>query len=197
MSAKHAKGDADHGGKDASAKEIARLQQEIANLKDQHLRTLADVDNTKKRLQRDHEELRRFASETVVRQLLPLLDSLDQALASIHQHAKTEAVSQGIQLIHQQLVALLKQEGAERIQTIGARFDPHRHEAVGHVPASDEVPEHTIAEELQVGYAMHGKVLRPAMVKVARATTEDASSTSSAPPGTASTPQREEHDPRD
>ena len=140
---------------------------EVAQLKDQHLRALAELDNAKKRLQREKEEFARYAAESVVRALLPIVDSLDQALVAVDKQSDPTAVIKGVHLIYRQLLGLLEKEGVKRIPTVGEPFDPHKHEAVAQVEAADGVADHTVAEEIQIGYMMHGKVIRPAMVKVA------------------------------
>jgi molecular chaperone GrpE len=147
---------------------VARLERELKDAKDQCLRTLAELDNARKRHQREKEEYGKYAAETLVRELLPIIDSLDHALVAVDKQAEPQAVIKGIHLIYRQLLGLLGKEGVKRIETVGAPFDPHRHEAVGHVDAIDGQPENTVAEEVQVGYTMHGKVIRPAVVKVAR-----------------------------
>lgn len=146
----------------------AQLQQELQRLKDQHLRLLAEVDNAKKRLQREKEEFVKYAGESLVRELLPILDSLDQALVAVDKRSDTEAVIKGVHLIYRQLLGLLEKEGVKRIATIGKSFDPYWHEAVGHVEVADGTSENTIVEEVHVGYTMNGKVIRPALVKVAK-----------------------------
>ena len=152
---------------EAEAARLERLQDEVRELNDQRLRMLADLDNTKKRLQREREEFSRFAAETLIRQLLPILDSLDQALVAVDKQADADAVVKGVHLIHRQLLGVLHKEGVARIPTVGEPFDPHRHEAVGRVEAADGAADNTIVEDVQVGYTMHDKVLRPALVKVA------------------------------
>ena len=172
--------------------EIERLKQEAAEAKERYLRTLAEFENAKKRLQREKEEFSKYAAEAVLRELLPIVDSLDHALvavdpstrpaaaglardsapAGLRKQPGMEVIVQGVQLIHKQLLALLEKEGIKRIATVGEPFDPHRHEAVSQVEAQDGQADGTIVEEVQVGYTMHGKVIRPAMVKVAQQTTE-------------------------
>ena len=147
--------------------QLEQLKAEAQQLAEERLRMLADLDNTKKRLQREREEFARFAAESTIRQLLPILDSLDQALVAVDKQTDANAIITGVHLIHRQLLGVLQKEGVKRIPTVGEAFDPHRHEAVGHVEAGDGVAENTIVEELQVGYTMHDKVLRPALVKVA------------------------------
>ena len=147
--------------------ELERLKHEVKQAKEQSLRALAEFENTKKRLRREQEEFVRFAAETVVRELLPIIDSLDQALVAVDKQADPQAIIKGIHLIYRQLLGLLEEEGVKRIPTVGEPFDPHKHEAVAQVETNDGTADHTIVEEVQVGYTMHGKVVRPAIVKVA------------------------------
>ena len=148
---------------------VEQLRQEAQQAKEQYLRTLADVENTKKRLQREKEEFVRYAAEGMIRRLLPIIDGLDQAVATVDESHDPEAVLKGVHLLYRQLLGLLQKEGVTRIPTVGERFDPNLHEAVAQVPAEADTADGTITEEVQVGYMMNGKVLRPAMVKVATA----------------------------
>ena len=152
----------------ATPDEVKRLQQEAQQAKDRYLRTLADVENTKKRLTREKEEFLRYAAEAMVRELLPIVDSLDQALVAVDKQADPQAIIKGVHLIYRQLLGLLDKEGVRRIPTVGEPFDPHKHEAVAQVETTDGTADETIIEEVQVGYMMHNKVIRPAMVKVAK-----------------------------
>ncbi len=152
----------------AAADDAARLKQETKDAKDQYLRTLAEFENTKKRLQREKEEFIKYAAETMVRDLLPIVDSLGQALVAVDKQSDPQAVIKGVHLIYRELLGLLEKEGVKRIPTIGERFDPHVHEAVAEAPSADGQADGTVVEEIQVGYTMHGKVVRPAMVKVAK-----------------------------
>jgi len=149
--------------------ELERLRREVQQAKDQYLRALAEADNAKKRLHREQQEFVRYAAESVVRSLLPIVDSLDQALVAVDRQADPQAVVKGVHLIYRQLLGLLEKEGVKRIPTVGEPFDPHQHEAVAQVEPGDGVADDTVAEEVQVGYTMHGKVIRPAIVKVAKA----------------------------
>ena len=152
------------------AQELERLKQEVKEAKDQYLRTLAEMENLRKRMQRESEESRKFAVADTARSLLPIVDSLQQASVAVDKPWNPEAVAHGVYLIHRQLVGFLQEQGIKQIPTVGYQFDPHLHEAVGQAPSQDGQPDGTIAEEIQVGYTMHGKVIRPAMVKVVKAT---------------------------
>ncbi|MBI3083558.1 MAG: nucleotide exchange factor GrpE [Candidatus Omnitrophica bacterium] len=150
------------------AEEIERLKQEAKQAHERYLRTLAEFENTKKRLHREKEEFVRYASETVVRELLPIVDSLGQALVAVDQQADPQAIVKGVHLIYRQLLGLLEKEGVKRIPSVGETFDPHRHEAVAQVESTDGTPDERVVEEVQAGYTMHGRVIRPAIVKVAK-----------------------------
>lgn len=152
----------------AKEEEPERMKQEAREAQERYLRTLAEFENTKKRLHREKEEFVRYASETMVRELLPIIDSLDQALVAVDRQSDPEAITKGVHLIYRQLLGLLEKEGVKRIPTVGEPFDPHKHEAVAQVETSDGTADETVVEEVQVGYTMHGKVIRPAMVKVAK-----------------------------
>ncbi len=160
--------------------ELERLKRETEQAKEQYLRTLAEFDNTKKRLNREKEEFVRYASETLIRELLPIIDALDQALVAVDKQADPDAIAKGVHLIHRQLLGLLAKEGITRIPTVGQPFDPHLHEAVAHAETADGT-DGAVVEEVQVGYTMHGKVIRPAMVKVAKHPTDKAAQTREQP----------------
>ena len=166
------RGDEETAPEAEPSNEIERLKQEAAEAKERYLRTLAEFENAKKRLHREKEEFSKYAAEAVLRELLPIVDSLDHALVAVDKQSDPEAVIKGVHLIYRQLLGLLEKEGIKRIATVGEPFDPHRHEAVAQVEAQGGQADGTIVEEVQVGYTMHGKVIRPAMVKVAQQTTE-------------------------
>ncbi len=150
----------------APAPDVEQLTEQVRQAKDQYLRTLAEVENTKKRLLRDREEFAKYAAEAMIRQLLPIIDGMGQALVTVGE--REDPVITGVNLIHRQLLGVLAKEGVKRIPTVGERFDPHLHEAVGTVPAAEKAADGAVAEEVHAGYTMHGKVIRPAMVKVAK-----------------------------
>jgi len=153
---------------EASEASVAQMQLELKRVNEEYLRALAEFDNTRKRLLREKEEFAKFSALAVVGQLLPIIDGLDQAVTAVDQQADPEAISKGVHLIYRQLLGLLEKEGVQRIPTVGCAFDPQLHEAVALVEAQDGQADGSVVEEVQVGYTMHGKVLRPAIVKVAK-----------------------------
>ncbi len=151
-------------------KELEAARADSIEAQERSLRMLAELDNTKKRLERDKIAFVQYAAERIIRDLLPILDSFQQAVQNTadEKTATDGASMKGIRLIYDQLQSLIKKEGVERMETVGKPFDPNLHEAVMQVPVEDGQPEEQVVEELQIGYTMHGKVLRPAMVKISK-----------------------------
>jgi molecular chaperone GrpE len=145
------------------ADEISRLREEIADLRDRSMRTLADFDNFRKRSERERQELKRYALVEPLREFLTVVDNLDLALSA---GGSTEDLKRGVEMIHRQMYDLLRRLGAREVESVGQPFDPALHEAV----AREEDPTvkvPTVSGELRRGYLIHDRLLRPAMVKVA------------------------------
>jgi molecular chaperone GrpE len=136
---------------------------ELAELRDRHLRLLADFDNFRKRAERELEERTRYVLAEPIRDLLPVLDNLERALAA--QGSEGDLI-RGVEMIARQFLDVLRRFGVEPVPAVGARFDPRRHEAVMSVESA-AVAEPTVVEELQRGYLLRDRLLRPALVKVA------------------------------
>jgi|Deesub1362A_J573_1020465.scaffolds.fasta_scaffold00069_66 molecular chaperone GrpE len=154
----------DEGQQDLGAQlavESARAEEYYQQL----LRLRADFENFRRRTRQEREEWFRQAAEEIVAAMLPVLDNFERALAKPGD--SLEDFLTGIRMIHRQLGEILAQQGLERIPGTGEEFDPNLHEAVARVE-SGEVPENTIIEELRPGYYFKGKVIRPALVKVAK-----------------------------
>jgi molecular chaperone GrpE len=145
--------------------ELEKLAAEKADLKNTLIRLQADFDNYRKRVERERHHDRHRGAELLVENLLPVLDGFDRAI-SAHREAAHNEFRAGFELIRKQLLDVLSKQGLQKIETEGKRFDPHFHHAIERVETSDQ-PDDTILEELQSGYVFHGKVLRPAMVRVA------------------------------
>jgi len=134
--------------------------------RDTLLRALADADNARKRAQAEIAQARKFAAERIVEDLLPVMDSLEAALSQGDEAA--EAILAGVEVTRKQLAGALERAGVGLIGAEpGQRFDPHRHEAMAAVE-SDQEPN-TVVAVLQKGYALHDRVVRPALVTVAKA----------------------------
>jgi molecular chaperone GrpE len=148
--------------------ELGRLTEERDQLRDRLLRTTAEFDNYRKRVDRDRQEMAGRAAESVLTEILPIIDDLERALATPETGEGGEAYRRGVELIHKQLLDLLTRRGVTPIETAGATFDPHLHQAVSSEPSADH-QEGEIIEEFRRGYRLGERLLRPAMVKVATA----------------------------
>ncbi|HYV63235.1 MAG TPA: nucleotide exchange factor GrpE [Bryobacteraceae bacterium] len=140
-----------------------RLAAENAELQDRFLRAQAEFQNFRKRVDKDRLELSEYASMEACRMLLPIIDDFERALET---DTADKKYAQGLELIRQRLFDALKKLGLEPIVAQGEPFDPHIHHAVEMVETED-VPDHTVLAEFQRGYNFKGRLLRPAMVKVA------------------------------
>lgn len=148
-------------------KQLDEAQEQIRNLQDRWQRAAADLSNLRRRTEQDREEMEKFASMVLVAEILPVLDNFDRALATIPGNLQMLTWIQGVMLIERHLQALLQQRGVEPIEADGAEFNPSLHEAISERETSD-VPAGRITQVYQTGYTMHGRVIRPALVEVAR-----------------------------
>lgn len=146
---------------------LERAQAEAARLKDQLLRLAADFDNFKKRSRRELSDMAKTSREEVLRDLLPVFDNLERATAHASQATDVAALSEGIAMVMRQFTDTLGKLGIERIPSVGSPFDPTVHEAVQHLETTEHPPG-AVAVELQAGYRAGDRVLRPAMVVVAK-----------------------------
>lgn len=147
-------------------KEIGTYKARLSECEDRFLRLAADYDNYKKRTAREFGELIRNANEDLISQLIPVVDNFERALAAA-QSSDGDSFHQGIDMIYQQLKDLLEKQGVQEIEAINEPFDPHKHEAVMVVEKEGAGPE-TVVEEVEKGYLLHDKVLRPAKVAVSK-----------------------------
>ncbi|MFQ5736157.1 MAG: nucleotide exchange factor GrpE [Thermodesulfobacteriota bacterium] len=155
--------------------EIERLKGEIeakekeakANL-DKYLRSVADLENFRKRAQKEISDSKCFANETLISELLPVLDNFERALAHADGDGGSGSVRDGIKLIIDQMFGVLRKFGLEEVDALGQRFDPGLHHAISETESADAEPG-TVVEVFQKGYYLKGKLVRPAMVAVARA----------------------------
>jgi molecular chaperone GrpE len=129
------------------------------------LRSQAELDNYRKRVQRERDDERRYAALSIIRDLLAPLDNLQRAVESARKSGESGNVLQGIELVVQQMDRVLSGHGAKAIPAAGQPFDPHLHEAVQQMP-SEEQPPMTILQELERGYTLHDRVVRPSKVIV-------------------------------
>ena len=151
---------------------LAQAQAEAAKLKDQWLRTAADFDNFRKRTRKELEDARRSGREDLLRALLPVFDNLERAIQSAQRSSDVKAVADGLALVQRQFTESLGREGISRIATIGQPFDPGVHEAIQQVETSDHEPG-TVLAEVQPGYVQGDRLVRAAMVVVAKAKADE------------------------
>ncbi len=147
--------------------EIEKLKAELEDWKQSYMRKQADFQNFTKRKEREMEELRKYASEKIITKLLDGMDNLERAIVSSSQTKDFDGLVKGVELTLNKIKDIMKSEGVEEIKTEGAEFDPHEHMAVM-VEESAEHDNNKIIMELQKGYKMKGKVIRPSMVKVCK-----------------------------
>ena len=148
--------------------EVVSLRQRVEELTQQLMRLQADFDNYRKRSRRDLQEGIIRANEELVRQLLPVLDNLERALA-VDSDASAASIREGVQLVYRQFLDILSKEGLEPIEALGEDFDPTLHEAVMVETVEDPEMENRILQEFQKGYTFRERVLRAAVVKVGKA----------------------------
>ena len=143
--------------------ETEKLKAEIEEKKNQYLRLQADFENFRRRTRQEKEELGNVVTQTILKDMLPLLDNFERALAS--DNKDSEGFHKGVEMIYNQFAEALKKNGLEYIETEGKKFDPNFHQAVMRVQNPD-LEDETIAAELQKGYIVKGRVVRPSMVQV-------------------------------
>lgn len=144
--------------------EISEESQELEKIKDSYLRLQADFTNYRNRQEKEKQDIHKYASEKLITKLLTVVDNLDRAL---NEEKEKDAFTEGIELVREDLLNILKQEGLEEIESDGVLFDANKHHAV-FMEESDKVESGHIIETFQKGYTLNGKVIRPSMVKVSQ-----------------------------
>lgn len=150
------------------------LKEELKSLKAQNKdyygqlqRQQAEFDNFRKRTQKEKDDLVKYAAERVLTSMLPIVDNFERALAAAKSNSDMESFSRGVEMIFRQMMTILEKEGLRPIEAVGKPFDPNLHEAVLQED-SEEHAENIVIEELQKGYYLKDKIIRPSMVKVAK-----------------------------
>jgi molecular chaperone GrpE len=157
------------------AKQLQALAGERDAAKDQFLRAQAELENYRKRIQREREEERRYAALPLLRDLLPGMDNLQRALDAARHTDDLAAMLQGVEMVAAQFEEIMQRHGAEPIPAVGERFDPNLHAALQQMPSADHPPM-TIIDEIERGYMLHNRVLRPSKVIVSVALPNEAAS---------------------
>ena len=140
---------------------------QIAELKDRLLRGQAEWENSRKRIQREKEDAVRYAGETLLEKLLPVLDNFEMGMQAAKTATDPKAIAQGLEMVLAQFHQVLRDAGVETIDAVGHPFDPHRHEALGH-HESEEHPEGHVMTQMRKGYKLKDRLLRAASVFVAK-----------------------------
>jgi molecular chaperone GrpE len=149
--------------------EVAAAQAEAKRNWDLYLRERADLENARKRHQRDREEAIRFANDRLLKEIIPVLDNLERAVEHAEQSGdESQGLLEGVHMTINQFRKVLEDFGAKPINAVGSIFDPNQHQAMGQVE-SEEQPPNSVVSEFQKGYWLHDRLLRPSLVMVAKA----------------------------
>ena len=154
----------------APADPLAEARAEAARMKEQWMRTAADFDNFRKRARRDVEDSRRAGREDLLKDLLPVFDNLERAIHSAQRATEVKPVADGLSMVVRQFVDVVGRAGITKVATVGKPFDPAVHEAIQQVETDDHPPG-TVVSEVQPGYMQGERLVRAAMVVVAKART--------------------------
>lgn len=161
--------DAEQGeaAEDGLGAELDKLREELAVAQERLLRKAADLENARRRHQREKDELTRYASESVLKDIVPVLDDLERAVAHLEQAGAEASLRDGVTMVARKFAQVLDRRGVKAIDALGAVFDPQFHEAIQQ-RADETVPHNTVVQEFQRGYLLHDRLLRPALVVVAQ-----------------------------
>lgn len=146
---------------------VQALSDENTQLKDQMMRSFADFQNMRKRFAQEKASLTQYATEELVVELLPVLDNFERAISAVESGGNTDALLDGVKMIDRQFRDILERRQLTRIETLGQDFDPDLHFALA-THETEEVPENTVTHEIEAGYKLSQKVVRPAKVRVAK-----------------------------
>ena len=163
------------GEAEEEADPLQKLMQEIVAAKEEagknwdlYLRERADLENARKRHQRDREEAIRYANDRLLREMIPVLDNLERAVGHAEQGDDNQGLLEGVNMTINQFRKVLEDFGVKPINALGEGFDPNLHQAMGQVETTDQEPN-TVISEFQKGYLLNDRLLRPSLVMVARA----------------------------
>lgn len=164
----------DHEKKEAApaANSVEELENKVKDSLDQILRLRAEFENTKKRLERDKMEAIKYANEELLSEILPVVDNIDRALASISEGHDPEKVKKGLKIAQDELHKVLEEHGVEIVKSVGQDFDPNLHEAVA-VLETNDTEDGKVVDEIQRGYLLNGRLIRPSRVRIAKKIEEE------------------------
>ncbi|MCF8092320.1 MAG: nucleotide exchange factor GrpE [Desulfotignum sp.] len=150
-------------------KDIVAMQEQLNAEKDRFLRLSAEFDNYRKRKQREIDEFKKFANETIFKQFLPVVDNLERAIVSAENNKNLNSLLEGVNLTYKEILKIFQAFNVKQVEAENQEFDPNFHQAVTR-KETDDVPENTVTDVLQTGYVLHDRLIRPAMVVVAKPT---------------------------
>jgi molecular chaperone GrpE len=148
--------------------ELAAKELEAKNNYDRFLRQVAELENFKKRTARERDDISRFANETLIKDLLPVVDNLERAIAHASGGGNGKPIVEGVEMVLKGLLDVLTKHGVTQIASVGQPFDPTKHEAMSQVESDTHEPN-SVVEEVHKGYILRDRLLRPALVSVAKA----------------------------
>ena len=146
-------------------KKLSETEEEAQNNYDLYMRTYAEMENIKKRGIKEREELAKYANESLIREMLPMIDSLDKAIAHARDDQDSSALIEGLELTRDGLMKTLEKAGLEAVEALGKPFDPNFHEAISQQKDDTVAPGHVMIE-LQKGYVLNGRLIRPSTVVI-------------------------------
>lgn len=158
----------DENNEENETEKDSKLQEEYDKLNQQYVRLAADFDNYRKRQEQERESLIKYGTEAALKKMIEVLDNFERGQKTLADVEDCQKVKESFNLVHKQVMESLAKLGLEEIKAIGEEFDPNFHEAVMQTPTSEQ-PENTVINELQKGYKLGDKVLRPTLVNVASA----------------------------
>lgn len=150
---------------------IELLKKELDFQKDAMLRAMAEAQNIQRRMRQQFEQEKKFATEGLIREIIPVLDNFDRTLRATENGSSLESVREGMEVINRQLRKALSSVDLVQIESVGAKFDPELHEAIVTIESDDTEPD-TVVDEIESGYRIGDRVLRPARVRVSKAREE-------------------------
>ncbi len=146
--------------------ELESCARELADYKDRYLRTVAEMDNMRKRLEREKQDFLKFSSESILKDMIPVLDSLDKAIPNVTDaESPIAGYRDGVVMVQKQFLQTLAKHGLEPVEAVNQPFDPNFHQAIQRIESKD-VTDETVLAEFAKGYSLHGRLIRPSMVSV-------------------------------
>jgi len=146
---------------------MKKMEEELSLLKDKYIRTLADFDNYKKRMEKEKQDIFKYGTENLVLQLLPFDDIFEAVLKQMDNNPAPDTIHKGVEMLKREFTRFLEGIGVKKIDTKGTLFNPELHEAA-EIVETEEYKEGEVIEEIRSGYSFHNRVIRPALVKVAK-----------------------------